>query len=154
MLRQGVTVADVLYLTPGGAPHVFQPPLSALDGDGVLADKRGYSFDGCSPNILIERAQVRNGRISFPEGTAYRLLVLSGFDTMLPAVLRKIEELVNAGATIVGSPPLKSPSTGNRRASLGFAGHTCNAHGTQIRQGPDLLGWSIFEVRKRIVSRL
>jgi hypothetical protein len=110
MLRQGVTVADVLYLTPGGAPHVFQPPLSALEGKGILADKRGYSFDGCSPNILIERAQVRNGRISFPEGTAYRLLVLSGFDTMLPAVLRKIEELVNAGATIVGSPPLKSPS--------------------------------------------
>jgi hypothetical protein len=29
---------------------------------------------------------------------------------MLPAVLEKIEELVSAGATIVGSPPLKSPS--------------------------------------------
>jgi hypothetical protein len=110
MLRQGVAVADVLYLTPGGAPHVFQPPASALDGDGVLADKRGYSFDGCSPNILIERAQVRNGRISFPAGTTYRLLVLPGFETMFPAVLRKIEELVDAGATIVGSPPLKSPS--------------------------------------------
>ncbi|MFH1716614.1 MAG: glycosyl hydrolase, partial [Planctomycetota bacterium] len=110
MLRQGAAVADVLYLTPAGAPHVFQPPPSALDGDGVLADKRGYSFDGCSPNILIERAQVRDGCISFPGGTTYRLLVLSGFDTMLPAVLRKIEELVNAGATIVGSPPLKSPS--------------------------------------------
>jgi hypothetical protein len=113
MLREGVTVADVLYLTPDGAPHVFQPPLSALDGDGVLADKRGYSFDGCSPNILIERAQVRDGRIAFPGGTAYSLLVLSGFDTMLPAVLRKIEELVNAGANIVGSPPLKSPSLMN-----------------------------------------
>jgi len=110
MLRQGTAVADVLYLTPGGAPHVFQPPRSALDGDGILADKRGYSFDGCSPNVLIERAQVRNGRISFPEGTTYRLLVLPGSQTMLPAVLRKIEELVHAGATIVGSPPLKSPS--------------------------------------------
>jgi hypothetical protein len=110
MLRQGLTVADVLYLTPGGAPHVFQPPSSALDGEGILADKRGYSFDGCSPNILIEQAQVSNGRISFPGGTTYRLLVLPGFDTMLPAVLQKIEELVNAGATIVGSPPVKSPS--------------------------------------------
>jgi hypothetical protein len=70
MLRQGVTVADVLYLTPEGAPHVFQPPQSALEGDGVLADKRGYSFDGCSPNILIERAQVINGRIAFPGGTS------------------------------------------------------------------------------------
>ncbi len=110
MLRQGVTVADVLYLTPGGAPHIFQPPGSALDGAGAFAGKRGYSFDGCSPNTLIERAQVLNGRICFPGGTSYRLLVLSGFETMLPAVLRKIEELVMAGAMIVGSPPLKSPS--------------------------------------------
>jgi len=110
MLRQGVTVADVLYLTPGGAPHVFQPPSSALEGEGILADKRGYSFDGCSPNILIERAQVRNGRISFPGGTTYSLLVLPDCKTMLPAVLQKIEQLVNAGATIVGAPPVKSPS--------------------------------------------
>ena len=110
MLRQGVTVADILYLTPGGAPHVFQPPASALEGEGILADKRGYSFDGCSPNILIERAQVSNGCISFPGGSTYRLLVLPGIETMLPAVLQKIEELVSAGATIIGSPPVKSPS--------------------------------------------
>ncbi len=110
MLRQGVTVADILYLTPGGTPHVFQPPSSALEGEGILADKRVYSFDGCSPNILIERAHVRNGRISFPEGTTYSLLVLPDCETMLPSVLRKIEQLVSAGATIVGSPPLKSPS--------------------------------------------
>lgn len=110
MLRQGVTVADILYLTPGGAPHVFQPPVDALEGEGILADKRGYSFDGCSPNILIERAQVKNGYILFPEGSAYRMLVLPDIDTMLPAVLQKIEQLVSAGATVVGSPPVKSPS--------------------------------------------
>lgn len=110
VLRQGVAIADILYLTPSGAPHVFQPPKSALDGDGILADKRGYSFDGCSPNILIERARVRDGRISFPGGSSYRLLVLPDSQTMMPAVLRKIEELVIAGATVVGSAPLKSPS--------------------------------------------
>jgi hypothetical protein len=53
---------------------------------------------------------VIDGRIAFSGGSSYSLLVLSGFDTMLPAVLRKIEELVNAGANIVGNPPLKSPS--------------------------------------------
>lgn len=110
MLRQGVTVADILYLTPGGAPHVFQPPAGALEGEGILADKRGYSFDGCSPNILMERAKVNHGCISFLEGSTYRLLVLPNVETMLPEVLKKIEELVRAGATVVGSPPLKSPS--------------------------------------------
>ncbi|MEJ2705642.1 MAG: glycosyl hydrolase [Sedimentisphaerales bacterium] len=113
MLRQGVTVADILYLTPGGAPHVFQPPASALEGEGILADKRGYSFDGCSPNILMERAQVENGCISFPGGSTYSLLILPNVEIMLPAVLQKIEELVDAGATIIGSPPLKSPSLMN-----------------------------------------
>ncbi len=110
MLRQGTAVADILYLTPSGAPHVFRPPADALDGEAILADKRGYSFDGCSPNILMERAQVQDGCISFPGGTTYRLLVLPACDTMLPEVLLKIEELVKTGAAVVGSPPLKSPS--------------------------------------------
>ena len=41
LLRQGVTVSDVLYLTPEGTPQVFQPPPSALEGSGPLADKKG-----------------------------------------------------------------------------------------------------------------
>ncbi|MHC4177393.1 MAG: glycosyl hydrolase, partial [Planctomycetota bacterium] len=84
LLRQGVTVSDILYLTPEGAPHVFRPPLSALNGSGPLADKKGYGFDGCSPNILMARAEVKDGRIVFPGGTSYRLLVLPRFETMTP----------------------------------------------------------------------
>ncbi|MBP1766663.1 MAG: acetyl xylan esterase, partial [Candidatus Aminicenantes bacterium] len=36
LLRQGVTVSDVLYLTPEGTPHIFLPPPSALEGSGAL----------------------------------------------------------------------------------------------------------------------
>ncbi len=110
MLRQGVTVSDVLYLTPEGAPHVFVPPPSALQGRGPVADKRGHGFDGCSPKVLISRAQVRNGLIAFPGGTSYRLMVLPQVDTMTPGLLVKVRDMVRAGATIVGAPPLKSPS--------------------------------------------
>lgn len=110
LLRQGVTASDVLYLTPEGAPHVFRPPPSALNGCGPLADKKGYGFDGCSPNILIDRAGVKDGRIVFPGGTSYRLLVLPRFETMTPRLLAKITELVTAGATVYGSPPSASPS--------------------------------------------
>lgn len=109
MLRQGVTVSDILYLTPEGAPHIFRPPASALDGTS-LPDKKGYGFDGCSPNILMSHASVQNGRIVFPGGTAYSLLVLPQCETMTPELLVKIEALVTAGATVVGSPPVKSPS--------------------------------------------
>jgi len=110
LLRQGVTVSDILYLTPEGAPHVFRPPPSALNGSGPLADKRGYGFDGCSPNILMERAVVKDGRIVFPEGTSYRLLVLPRSATMTPELLEKIIELVEAGAVAYGTPPVASPS--------------------------------------------
>jgi len=110
LMRQGVTVSDILYLTPEGAPHVFRAPASALEGAGVLADKKGYGFDGCSPNILMDRAKVRKGKIVFPGGTSYSLMVLPKFETMTPRLLAKIESLVKAGATIIGSPPLKSPS--------------------------------------------
>ena len=110
MLRQGRTISDILYLTPEGAPHVFRPPISALRGDDVLPDKRGYNFDGCSPLALIEKASVKNNRIVFPSGASYRLLVLPNFETMTPELLEKIESLIKTGAIIIGSPPVKSPS--------------------------------------------
>jgi len=110
LLRQGVTVSDVLYLTPEGTPHIFLPPPSALEGRGALADKKGYGFDGCSPRILMARAEVKDGRIAFPGGSSYRLMVLPQVESMTPGLLAKIRDLVEAGATMVGAPPIKSPS--------------------------------------------
>lgn len=110
LLRQGVTVSDILYLTPEGAPHVFRAPVSALNGSGPLADKKGYGFDGCSPNILMDRAQVKEGRVVFPGGSSYRILVLPRFATMTPKLLEKIIQLVEAGAVVYGAPPVGSPS--------------------------------------------
>ena len=110
ILREGTTVSDVLYLTPEGAPHIFLPPESVLEGTGFYKDKKGYGFDGCSPRMLLERGEVKDGLISFPGGTSYRVMVLPQVQTMTPALLVKIRDLVKAGATIVGNPPLKSPS--------------------------------------------
>jgi hypothetical protein len=110
LLQQGNTVADILYLTPEGAPQVFQPPPSALAGDNPLPDRKGYNFDGCAPETLMSLAEVRDGHIVFPGGAAYQLLVLPAFETMTPALLNGIAALVEQGATVVGPPPLKSPS--------------------------------------------
>ena len=110
LLRQGLAISDILYLTPEGAPHVFRPPVSATEGGDLLPDKRGYGFDGCSPLMLLARAGVKDGQVVFPGGTSYRLLVLPQFETMTPQFLRKIRDLVAQGATVVGAPPSKSPS--------------------------------------------
>jgi len=110
LLRQGAAIADILYLTPEGAPHVFRPPVSALTGANPMPDRKGYNFDGCAPETLEAHAGVKDGRIVFPGGGSYRLLALPALETMTPSLLCKIAALVEQGATLVGGPPLKSPS--------------------------------------------
>ena len=108
MLRQGLPVADVCFLVAEGAPHVFRPPASALRGDPP--GPAGPAFDGCPPETLLASASVKDGRIVFPDGMSYRVLVLPERETMTPALLRKVRALVAAGATAVGPRPRKSPS--------------------------------------------
>ena len=108
MLRRGLPVADVCFLVAEGAPHVFRPPASAFRGDppGPV----GAAFDGCPPETLLASASVKDGRIVFPDGMSYRVLVLPERETMTPALLRKVRDLVAAGATVIGPRPRKSPS--------------------------------------------
>ncbi|MEP7143470.1 MAG: glycosyl hydrolase, partial [Ferruginibacter sp.] len=108
ILQQGRPVADILYLTPEGSPHVFRPPASALVGEEPIRDRRGYNFDGCSPGQLL-LASVQNNQVVFPGGATYKILVLPKEKTMTPALLEKIKLLIYEGAIVVGSPPEKSP---------------------------------------------
>jgi hypothetical protein len=108
MLRQGLPVADVCFLVAEGAPHVFRPPTSALRGDPP--GPAGAAFDACPPETLLAAAAVKDGRLVFPDGMSYRVLVLPERETMTPALLRKVRDLVRAGATVVGPRPRKSPS--------------------------------------------
>jgi hypothetical protein len=110
LLRRGTPVADICYLAPQGAPHVFRPPASALQGPASIPDRRGYNFDGCAPETLLAGATVDEGQLVLPGGTKYRVLVLPMMETMTPALLNKIRDLVEAGATVIGSRPRKSPS--------------------------------------------
>jgi len=110
VLRQGEAVQDILYLTPEGAPHIFLPPEDALIGQGRLRDKHGHGFDAVSPSILLERAVVEDGCIRFPGGSSYRVLVLPLVETMTPGLLSGINRLIHAGATVIGTPPSRSPS--------------------------------------------
>ncbi|MDR1723201.1 MAG: glycosyl hydrolase [Tannerella sp.] len=112
MLQQGRTVADILYLALEGAPNVFRAPASAYVEnplETMTPDRRGYNFDGCPPSMLYS-AKVEDGRVVFPSGATYQALVLPVYETMTPGLLGKIRDLVNEGATVVGLPPLMSPS--------------------------------------------
>jgi hypothetical protein len=113
MMQQGQGVADILYLTPEGAPMIFTPPADALEDNEMIPDKKGYGFDGCSPKMLMERASVKNGKIVFQGASSYEIMVLPNFETMTPELLEKIISLTEQGAKIIGIPPVKSPSLVN-----------------------------------------
>jgi len=59
--------------------------------------------------VLLNRMDVKDGRLVLPDGMSYRILVLPERKGMSLHVLRKIKELVEAGATVVGSRPERAP---------------------------------------------
>lgn len=111
LLRQGLFVADICFLVPEGSPMRFSPTLP--DGRSSLPERPRYNFDGCPPEVLLTRMQVKDGKLVLPDGMSYRVLVLPQVETMTPALLRRVKELVQAGATVIGPPPAKSPGLSN-----------------------------------------
>lgn len=110
MLRQGHFVADVCYMQAEGAPRKFSPPGSE---GGHGKSRPGYNFDGCPPELVLERMEFEDGFLTLPGGMKYRILVLPDSPTMTPELLRKIKKLVEAGAWVIGPKPKKSPSLVN-----------------------------------------
>jgi len=100
LLQQGLFVADVCYLAPEASPQYFLSP----------QDRSNYNYDGCTAEAVLTRMSVKDGRLVLPDGMSYRLLVLPKLSTMTPSLLRKIKQLVEDGATVVGPRPLRSPS--------------------------------------------
>ncbi|AKJ63690.1 glycosyl hydrolase [Kiritimatiella glycovorans] len=99
LLRQGRFVADVLYSCGEDSPS------KSLDVKGDLHPGRGLDYDVCSPEIILRDLSVEDGDLVLPHGMRYRLLVLPDRPAMSLAMARKLEELLEAGATIVAAPP-------------------------------------------------
>ena len=103
MLRQGLFVADLCYLRPQLPDQTSFTPAPAVPA--------GYKYDECSAEALIARMSVKDGRLVLPDGMSYRLLVLpENVTLMTPALVQKIKQLVQAGATVLGPRPTASPS--------------------------------------------
>ena len=105
MLQQGLFQADLLYL-------MGEEGFNAIRGREQMVPPvpAGYDYDQCAPEVILNRTRVRNGRLAVQGGMSYRVLVLPSAGVMTPELLAKIKELVEAGAVVVGAPPLKSPS--------------------------------------------
>ncbi len=104
MLRQGLFVADLLYFYGEDVPNYvpareyMKPALPA-----------GYDCDVANADVLLNRLQAKAGRLTLPDGMSYRLLVLPERRAMSPRILRKVRELVEAGATVIGPKAKRAP---------------------------------------------
>ena len=106
MLQQGLNVADVAYFIGEDAPKMVGTVDPALPS--------GYQYDFINGEVLRETTSVdENGLLTLPHGTQYKLLVLPKLDSMRPELLKRIKELVEDGAFVLGPKPTRSPSLQN-----------------------------------------
>jgi hypothetical protein len=103
MLQQGLFVADAAYYYGDHVPNFTQ--LKRTDPAKVLP---GYDYDVVTEEVVLTRTSVRDGRIVLPDGMSYRVLVLPDRTLISLPVLRKLKELVVAGATIIGPKPVEA----------------------------------------------
>jgi hypothetical protein len=105
MLQQGKFVADVLYY------YGEDNNITSLFGKKLPDVPEGYNYDFINADALINLLAVKDGKLVTPSGMSYRLLVLdkNAVKMTLP-VLKKLAELVKAGANICGVVPESTPS--------------------------------------------
>ncbi len=108
LMQQGVSVSDVLYYYGDYVPDFVR--LKASDPAKVLP---GYDYDVTDEDVLLHRAEVRDGNIQLSRGVSYRLLALDNLPVISLAALEKIRDLVAAGASVAGERPVRSTGLQN-----------------------------------------
>jgi len=108
MLQQGRFVADVAYF------YGEEAPLTALYKDGVPTDTPTRNgFDYVNPDVLLNMLSVEpaTGDLVAKSGARYKVLYLGGSSSKMSLqVLRRLNDLVQGGATVVGKNPAGSPA--------------------------------------------
>jgi hypothetical protein len=107
MLSQGLFKADALYYYGDDSPNfVFLK-------EEVTDLGRGYDWDKCSYDILLEKVKIKDGRITLPDGMSYSILVLPNENAIKAELLVKLQALVKQGMVLVGPKPEKATGLRN-----------------------------------------
>jgi hypothetical protein len=113
MLQQGHFGADLLYF------YGEDSNLTAIFHESAPDIPAGYGFDYINADALIHELTVNDGRITTKSGMSYRVLGLDKYSRhMSLPVLKAIETLVKAGATVAGAKPTDDPSQADDQAEF------------------------------------
>ena len=114
LLQSGRNVADVAIF------YGEEGPLTTLYGHpSSSGTPKVHAFDFLNRDSLLTAIRVEEGEIVSSGGARYKALYLGGASgKMTVATLRRIAELAEAGATIIGEAPTDSPSLDDDRAAF------------------------------------
>jgi hypothetical protein len=116
IVQNGRFVADALYYYGDHVPNVF--PHKHSDPAGVMP---GFDYDVVNEEILLQ-LKVKDGKIVVPAvGIEYRVLVLPDHKVLSLDALKKVDELLQKGASVIGYKPERYISlTGSDKAQQQF----------------------------------
>ena len=114
LMQQGAPVSTFAYFIGEEAP------VTSLFGDEQPANvPQGASFDYVSAQALDWLTVTKNKTLLTRGGTEYQFIYLGGdASLMTQATLKKLEQLAEQGATIVGEMPAGSPSLADDQAAF------------------------------------
>jgi len=114
MLQQGKFIADVAYF------YGEDSNITALFRNKLPDVPKGFNYDFVNADIILSVLLVnKNKQIQTPSGMSYNLLALDANSKYMSlAVVRKISEMVKAGASVVGEKPIGTPSLGDDQAEF------------------------------------
>ena len=101
ILQQGVPVADILYFV---GDRYYQE----VNSSGIYKVPEGYSVQKCNFDVLMNHCTVKHGKLWLDNGLSYEMLLLPDDQHMETGTLKRIAELVHAGAVVAGPKPLQS----------------------------------------------
>ncbi len=99
LLQQGLFTADVLCYYGDDVPNF------AFLKEDLPELNFGYDWDKCSKEIIINKITFDGKKFVLPDGMSYSVLMLAPKKSHDLNVLKKVELLVNAGATVVSPRP-------------------------------------------------
>ncbi|PWK27763.1 alpha-L-rhamnosidase-like protein [Arcicella aurantiaca] len=104
LMQNGVAQADVLYYY---GDHI--PNIGRYKDDDPAQALPNYDYDLINEDKLMDLS-VKNGKIYLPHGVSYQVLALPNHQILSLKALRKVKELVENGATVVGEKPFSTAS--------------------------------------------
>jgi len=126
LLQQGLPVADVCFYYGDDAPNLVAtrrigPDSKRVDGatcahcgrpNPAPADAlgSGYDYDVINSEVIENRMESKDGRLTLPHGVSYEVIVLPDRNDIPLPVLTKLETLVRDGATLLGTKPGRDTS--------------------------------------------